>query len=291
MDFNTLKYFIDTYENKSFSRAAKINFVSQTAISQQILKLEDELDVKLFDRSKKPIAPTHTATVFYHDATQILNSYHEALSNVRDVNTNAVKLGYSQRAKGDLLSQLLLHSELDMIDVPVNFVSAASLTAVDLLFNNKVDLITTTEEEASVFPPSVCKQELYQGDLVLAINKHNPLSRQKVIKKTDLHHQYILTIANEFGKQQHEIAMSIGSQNIIHTGTDYTSVLFAVLTNSGVTLIPEYMNTQKYANKLVFKHVTDLESRVKIFLCWKKNDTKRLKPVINALQDAAEHLS
>lgn len=231
MDFNTLKYFIDTYENHSFSRAAKINFVTQTAISQQILKLENELGVKLFDRSKKPVTATTAANVFYQDATRILNSYHQALSNVRDVNTNAVKLGYSQRAKGDLLSQLLLHSDLDTLDIPVNFVSSSSLTAVDLLFNNKVDLITTTEEEASVFPSSIERLELYSGNLVLAINKHNPLSTKDVIRKTDLHQQYILTIANEFGKQQHEVATSIGSQNIIHTGKDYTSVLFAVLTN------------------------------------------------------------
>lgn len=291
MDFNTLKYFIDTYENHSFSRAAKINFVTQTAISQQILKLENELGVKLFDRSKKPVTATTAANVFYQDATRILNSYHQALSNVRDVNTNAVKLGYSQRAKGDLLSQLLLHSNLDTLDIPVNFVSSSSLTAVDLLFNNKVDLITTTEEEASVFPSSIERLELYSGNLVLAINKHNPLSTKDVIRKTDLHQQYILTIANEFGKQQHEVATSIGSQNIIHTGKDYTSVLFAVLTNSGVTLIPEYMNTRKYSDKLVFRHVDDLESGVKIFLCWRSSNTKRLKPVIKSLQTAAQKLS
>lgn len=291
MDFNTLKYFIDTYENQSFSRAAKINFVSQTAISQQILKLEDELDVKLFDRTKKPVAPTHAATIFYHDATNILNSYHQALSNVRDVNTNAVRLGYSPRAKGDLLSQLLLHSDLDTLVTPINFVSTSTQTAVDLLLNNKVDLITTTEEEANVFPSSVKKLDLYTGNLVLAINKNNPLSTKKVINKADLHHQYILTIANEFGKQQHEIAMSIGSQNIIHTGKDYTSVIFSVLTNLGVTLIPEYMNTKKFANKLVFRHVADLQSTVKILLCWRSNNTKRLSAVIKSLKEASKQLT
>ncbi|MEO1263425.1 MAG: hydrogen peroxide-inducible genes activator [Bacteroidota bacterium] len=58
MNLQQLEYILALEEHQSFSKAAAAKFISQPALSMMIQKLEDELDLKLFDRSKKPIVPT-----------------------------------------------------------------------------------------------------------------------------------------------------------------------------------------------------------------------------------------
>ena len=53
-----LQYLIALDEHRHFIKAAQSCFVTQPTLSMQIKKLEEELGVKLFDRSKQPIIPT-----------------------------------------------------------------------------------------------------------------------------------------------------------------------------------------------------------------------------------------
>ncbi len=56
MDFRQLKYFLVVSEELSFSRAAERCFISQSAISHQVARLEKELGATLFERSTEPFA-------------------------------------------------------------------------------------------------------------------------------------------------------------------------------------------------------------------------------------------
>src|SRR5690606_25910846 len=62
---------VDTY--KSFGLAAEKCFVTQPTLSMQIQKLEEHLNVKLFDRSKKPISPTDIGIQVIAQARIVLN--------------------------------------------------------------------------------------------------------------------------------------------------------------------------------------------------------------------------
>lgn len=62
MTFNQIEYLLALDKHRSFVKAAKKSFVSQPAMTMQIQKLEEELGVILFDRSKKPLIPTEVGT-------------------------------------------------------------------------------------------------------------------------------------------------------------------------------------------------------------------------------------
>jgi LysR family hydrogen peroxide-inducible transcriptional activator len=72
MTFVQLEYIIavDTYRH--FAKAADNCFVTQPTLSMQIQKLEDELGLKLFDRSKQPVMPTEAGTAIIEQARKIL---------------------------------------------------------------------------------------------------------------------------------------------------------------------------------------------------------------------------
>lgn len=73
MTITQLKYVLAVAENKNFTRAAEKTFVTQPTLSMQIQKLEEELDIQIFDRSKKPIELTSVGQKIVSQARNIVN--------------------------------------------------------------------------------------------------------------------------------------------------------------------------------------------------------------------------
>lgn len=65
MTLQQMRYFIAVAQNLSFSKAAQQHYVSQTAVSQQIKLLEEELETELFQRTRHSVALTSAGQVFY----------------------------------------------------------------------------------------------------------------------------------------------------------------------------------------------------------------------------------
>lgn len=73
MTITQLNYVLAIAEHKNFTKAAEKCFVTQPTLSTQIQKLEDELDILIFDRSKKPIELTAIGQKIVHQARSIVN--------------------------------------------------------------------------------------------------------------------------------------------------------------------------------------------------------------------------
>lgn len=73
MTITQLHYVLAVAEHQNFTKAAQKVFVTQPTLSMQIQKLEDELDVLIFDRSKKPIELTETGKKIVEQARNIVN--------------------------------------------------------------------------------------------------------------------------------------------------------------------------------------------------------------------------
>lgn len=73
MTITQLHYVLAVAEHQNFTKAAQKVFVTQPTLSMQIQKLEDELDVLIFDRSKKPIELTETGKKIVQQARNIVN--------------------------------------------------------------------------------------------------------------------------------------------------------------------------------------------------------------------------
>jgi LysR family hydrogen peroxide-inducible transcriptional activator len=73
MTITQLKYVLAVAENKNFTKAAEKVFVTQPTLSMQIQKLEDELDILIFDRGKKPIELTEVGKKIVDQARNIVN--------------------------------------------------------------------------------------------------------------------------------------------------------------------------------------------------------------------------
>ena len=79
MDIVRLKYFITAAERLNFTIAAKERYITQTAMSLHIKKMEDELGFKLFIRDKRSIKLTEAGLDFYYQACELVTRYEMAV--------------------------------------------------------------------------------------------------------------------------------------------------------------------------------------------------------------------
>ncbi len=75
MYLEALKIFCDVVRHRSFSKAAAMNHISQSAASQNVLQLEKSLGVRLLDRSKRPFELTREGEVYYDGCRNIVERY------------------------------------------------------------------------------------------------------------------------------------------------------------------------------------------------------------------------
>lgn len=106
MNLKVLKTFCDAVDCASFSRAAQLNGVTQSAVSQQLAGLERELSVVLLNRGAGLLVPTEAGKALYEGAQEILRRWEQTLGrtrSVRDEVRGVVRVGTIYSVGFDLL--------------------------------------------------------------------------------------------------------------------------------------------------------------------------------------------
>lgn len=83
MNIDVMKTYCDLVDTGSFSKAAQMNYISQSAVSQQLAKLEHELGTQLVSRGGGIVAATEAGKTFYEGSRDILARYEQLLGEVR----------------------------------------------------------------------------------------------------------------------------------------------------------------------------------------------------------------
>ena len=83
MTFEQLEAFIAAANAPTFFDAAESLHITQSTLSKQIMKIERELDVTLFDRSRRSASPTEAGKAFYEEALLLTGQYRQALEHMQ----------------------------------------------------------------------------------------------------------------------------------------------------------------------------------------------------------------
>ncbi|MEE8349905.1 MAG: selenium metabolism-associated LysR family transcriptional regulator [Acidobacteriota bacterium] len=125
LDLRLLEIFCAVYEEQNFSRAAKKLRLSQPTVSEHIKNLESILEIQLFDRLPRTIAPTQAARILYRHGELILTQRQAAVQELMafmDRLEGSLKVSASTIPGEYLLPQLLVdfHSRFPRIDVDLS---------------------------------------------------------------------------------------------------------------------------------------------------------------------------
>ena len=144
MTSNQLKYFVTAAETLSFTEAGKRHFISQTAITQHIQSLEEQLGVKLFVREKKRVQLTPAGEIFYMEAKAILERTRLAVDRARnaaDGISGSLRIGYVKGQGFSLISPLIRKFYLQNPSVIFSLFRQAHLDLLMNLEQNRLDFV------------------------------------------------------------------------------------------------------------------------------------------------------
>ncbi|MFR9071173.1 MAG: LysR family transcriptional regulator, partial [Paraclostridium sp.] len=110
MDLRKIEYFLAAVEYGSFTQAAKNCNISQTAISQQIQSIENELGIQLFDRSEYRAKLTFAGKKFCRRCKHIINDYYNAVEEIKSLEngySGNINIGISGIIEKSFLQKIL----------------------------------------------------------------------------------------------------------------------------------------------------------------------------------------
>ena len=106
-----LEYFVCVVDNNSFTQAATEQYVSQSAISQQIKALENSLGVELMVREKRSFHLTPAGQYLYRSGKKLLERFHDVKVETTRIGTDArvsLRIGYLNRYSGIAMQQTVI---------------------------------------------------------------------------------------------------------------------------------------------------------------------------------------
>ena len=289
MTLNQLKYFVAVAESRSFTKAAEQYFLAQTAITQQIQKLETSLGVQLIDRKTRPISLTPMGQVFLREARNILRRMDGAIQRTREASTGItgnLRIGYTKGYEhSDLpVKMRRFHQNFPNVLVTCYRCDTDRLTAG--LVNGEYDVIFTWDSTNLIRDERVdyCLQERVR--LVVALYGSHHLAKRTGLTRADLKDEVMLfmtpsstgdTTADEFFIHLYQKAGY--TPNILMRSNDVESILMMVAAEEGISILPtSCMRHLSDADNLVFVPLEGEEEVEEILAFWRKdNDSPSLR--------------
>ena len=285
MTITQLNYVLALEKLKNFTKAAKACKISQPSLSTQIQKLEEELGVEIFDRTKKPIKSTEIGKILINQFKVIIDESSNVseliIKSKEKINKN-IKFGISYTLEATLLPLFYesLISKFNNSNIKLTINSKDKL--LKKLNNNEIDFIITTtprlKKELKVIP-------FYYEPLMIVIPKKLQNFDLKIIEPNKINTNEILVPKKNNDLKKSIIKLFNTKKFNTKIKTDNLETLLNLsLNGAGMSVIPylffEGLRDEK--KSLVFNFSNPLPSR-EISIVFKKNSLKE-DSILNIFQ-------
>jgi DNA-binding transcriptional LysR family regulator len=181
VELRQLTYFVAVCEELSFSRAAARCYISQSAISHQIARLERDLGVLLFERSTRAVVPTDATMRLLPLAKQMLSLESAIRATVRTSGHRirlAANMSFATRSLSAIAGARATHP-----DAEIEFVIKPFRQRITAVADGDCDLALI---RGSVEEPGLAVEKLWVEDLVIATSPAHPLATHEEVTLADL---------------------------------------------------------------------------------------------------------
>lgn len=186
MTLTQLEYIVAVDTHRHFAQAAEACFVTQPTLSMQIQKLEEELDVKIFDRTKQPVIPTETGALIIAQARVALresNRIMELVEHQRGTMTGELRIGIIPTLAPYLLPQLF--REMRARYPQLNLIIRETITEeiINELKHNRLDcgLVVTPLNDTAI-----SEDVLFYEELFVYVSRKNALYNKRYVLAADI---------------------------------------------------------------------------------------------------------
>jgi len=205
VELRQLEYFIAVASEMNFSRAAQRVHVVQSALSTSVSKLEKELGVELFDRSRQQIRITPAGELFREHARQVIHTARvarDSVSEYRGALSGTVELG-SLISFGALDVPKVLgefHRKYPFVRIRLRHTSSGSMKYLSSIADGSLDLAFISAPDR--FPAGVEMRLLSREPMLFVCRTDHPLGQRDRVGITELVAEDLIGLPSEYGLQR-----------------------------------------------------------------------------------------
>jgi DNA-binding transcriptional LysR family regulator len=258
MQIESLKLFCDLAETESFTKAAQVNNVTQSAVSQQISSLERFFKSLLIERSKKRFRLTREGQVLYDYSKQIIATHdalHSKLQEIKDIISGTIRVATIYSIGLHDLPPYLKKFLRSYPTVNVHVEYRRANQVYDDVMGNVVDLglvaYPTRDNKLEIFP-------LRKDPLVLVTHPQHPLAKHKNIKLKTLSGQKFIGFQPDIPTRKAlDKILKENNVEVVHVMEfdNIETVKRAVEIDAGVAIVP-LTTVQQEINKQTLAQIT-----------------------------------
>ncbi|MBZ0279548.1 MAG: transcriptional regulator CynR [Anaerolineae bacterium] len=254
MELRQLRYLLAIAEEANFTRASEKVFVSQSALSQQIQALEQEVGTVLLDRSKRGVRLTAAGEILYHHAQRMfleLEQAKVAMQELEGLQRGELRVGVVQTVNDYLMPALVTRFAEQYPQIRL---------LIDELSSDEIEIRLENGElqvGLSFVPVSnlnIESESLFEERLVLIVRDDHPLADQAIIPVQSLDKMPMVMLSNTFCTRRlwEENAQLASAQPQIVMEMNTVSSILAVVEKTGLaTVLPKLTVAEKRFDHLV----------------------------------------
>jgi len=301
MTLTELKYIVAVARERHFGRAAEACFVSQPTLSVAIKKLEDELNIQIFERGTSEVSVTQIGEQIVAQAQRVLEqtlAIKEIAKQGKDPLLGPLRLGVIYTI-GPYILPTLVKQMIDRVpQMPLMLQENYTLKLIELLKQGEIDVAIM----ALPFPETgLMVRPLYDEPFVVAMPKGHPWEHRSAIKADDLKLETMLLLGNGHCFRDHVLGVcpelmrfSQNADGIQKTfeGSSLETIRHMVASGVGITVLPRtsvsdmhetHMNSTD-SGMLTYVPFEDPVPDRRVVLAWRKSFTRM--PAIEAVCEA-----
>ena len=298
IDLRHLRYFLAVSEELHFGRAARRLHLTQPPLSHAIRRLEEELGVRLLDRTSRSVALTDAGRVFADEGRKMLAAFQHAVEEARRAGGvgTTVRIGCVPALPIERLLAYIEALRDREPDVSIRVAHLLTLEQEKRLRAGELDLAIVFDSGAA---PDLEKQPLFAGEPLAAyLRFDHRLAANRVIGPDDVGEETLVTGPSSTNPAVYDDTLSRFSdagyrfQNIVEAGgATWPDLLVAVASGQGIALAPASLHGRGEAGGMVVRRELSAPLQMPAtFIAWRPDAALGLRGFFEAAQDVARAL-
>ena len=248
MTLTELRYIVAVARERHFGRAAEACFVSQPTLSVAIKKLEEELDVKLFERGSSEVSATPLGAEIVRQAQTVIEqsaAIKEIAKRGKDPLSGPLRLGIIYTIGPYLLPDLVRQAIKRVPQMPLMLQENFTAKLLEMLRTGELDCAILAEP----FPESgLAHAPLYDEPFVVTLPQTHPLARRKGISSEELKQETMLLLGTGHCFRDHVLEVcpeyarfssEAGGIRKSFEGSSLETIKHMVASGMGMTVVPQ----------------------------------------------------
>ncbi|MGY4794774.1 LysR family transcriptional regulator [Lysinibacillus fusiformis] len=274
MDIRKMRYFIMVAEELNFSRAAERLRMAQPPLSQEIRKLEEELGVQLFHRTKRMVELTDAGEIFLQGAKQTLFQLDKAIKETQlaaEGKIGCLIIGFVDST--EIVIEVLNKFRERFPKIHLTLREMTTEQQLKALYEKQIHIgFIRSEQNNEILASEVCSEE----SLRLVLHQDHPLATLPEISLQLIKEEPFIMFPRHLGPNFYDLIISYFwdhgvSLNVVQEAVQMQTIVNLVATGMGISVVPSSVESYQRPG-VIYKKIKETTPTVNLYVGWRQNE-------------------